>query len=335
MKTSDSPSKSGDCMRLRSYLLRATVSVLMLFGLPGHASPYGPEYDAAFEAMFKDPTDLDRTFDYALIARHAGDFEGAVGALERMLIYDPKLPVVHYELARLYATLGSNAAARRYYMSALDLAPPDDIRERIAAELAFLERTSAASRWSGSVFTGLRWQANANAAPDNGRVLIGGIDARLAPENRERNDASILASVSLDHRYDLGRDPAVFWNSRLQGYGARQRDLNQLDLALFSVTSGPEFHLSGDLTIRPFLTADYVALGSTEFYRSLGLGGELARTSEGGWHWSAEAVALRRDYHKSSRFPTLDGRNGGYYRLVGGAQPQPIADALFERIGRI
>ena len=65
------------------------------------ASTYGAEYDAAFQAMMEEPTDLERTFHFASIARGVGDFEGAVGALERMLIYNPDLPVVHWELARL------------------------------------------------------------------------------------------------------------------------------------------------------------------------------------------------------------------------------------------
>ena len=47
-----------------------------------------------------------------MLARRAGDLEGAVGALERMLIYNPDLPIIHYELARLYARLGSLEAAK-------------------------------------------------------------------------------------------------------------------------------------------------------------------------------------------------------------------------------
>lgn len=303
--------------RLFAGVLAATFAALTASAQPAHASPYGPEYDAAFEAMFEDPTNLDLTFDYAVIARRVGDLEGAVGALERMLIFNPDLPIVHYELAQLYAALDSHAAARRYYLSALDLAPPDDIREQIEAALARLERAAAPSRWSGSLFAGLRWQDNANAAPDDGRVLIGGIDARLDPGSGERSDASVLTTASLDHRYDLGRDPAVFWHSRILGYAARQHELRQLDLALVAVDSGPEFRLPDDLTVRPFLVADHVTLDSAGFYRSFGLGGELVRESKAGWRWSIEAKALRRDHLENSRFPALDDRDGNIYRLGG------------------
>lgn len=302
---------------LLAGLLGVIFAVLAAWAPPAHASPYGPEYDAAFEAMFEDPTNLGLTFDYAVIARRVGDLEGAVGALERMLIFNPDLPIVHYELAQLYATLDSHAAARRYYLSALALAPPDHIRERIEAALARLERAAAPSRWSGSLFAGLRWQDNANAAPDDGRVLIDGIDARLDPGSGERSDASVLATASLDHRYDLGRDPAVFWHSRILGYAARQHELRQLDLALVAVDSGPEFRLPDDLTVRPFLIADHVALDSAGFYRSFGLGGELVRESKAGWRWSIEAKALRREHRENSRFPTLDDRDGSILRLGG------------------
>lgn len=300
---------------LRGGVLAATFAALAAWATPADASPYGPEYDAAFEAMFEDPTNLDVTFDYAVIARRVGDLEGAVGALERMLIFNPNLPVVHYELAQLYAALGSHAAARRYYLSALDLAPPDDIRARIEAALVRLERAAAPSRWSGSLFAGLRWQDNANAAPEDGRVLIGGIDARLDADSGERSDAGVLATASLDHRYDLGRDPAVFWHSRIFGYAARQHELRALDLALITFDSGPEFRLQDDLTIRPFLIVDHVALDSSGFYRSFGLGGELVRESKSGWRWSVEAEALRRDHRENSRFPTLDDRDGSVLRL--------------------
>ena len=315
--------------RLLAGALGAAFAVLVAWATPTHASPYGPEYDAAFEAMFEDPTNLDLTFDYAVIARRVGDLEGAVGALERMLIFNPDLPIVHYELARLYAALGSHAAARRYYLSALDLAPPDDIRERIEAALARLERAAARSRWSGSLFAGLRWQDNANAAPEDGRVLIGGIDARLDLGSRERSDASVLTTASLDHRYDLGRDPAIYWHSRLLGYATRQHDLQQHDLALLAVDSGPEFRLPDDLTMRPFLIADHVALDSAGFYRSVGLGGGLVRESKRGWRWSVEVEALRRDYRENSRFPTLDDRDGNIYRLGAELARSVAPDTLF------
>ncbi len=56
------------------------------------------EYEAAFQAVLKDPGNLDKTFRFAELAVAVGDLEGAISALERMLIYNPKLPRVRLEL---------------------------------------------------------------------------------------------------------------------------------------------------------------------------------------------------------------------------------------------
>ena len=72
------------------------------------------QYEAAFQAVLKDPGNLDKTFRYAELAVAVGDLEGAVSALERMLIYNPKLPRVRLELGSLYFRLGSYAVAKSY-----------------------------------------------------------------------------------------------------------------------------------------------------------------------------------------------------------------------------
>ena len=296
----------------------------------GRASPYGPEYDAAFRAMMADPTDLDIAFEFAAVARRAGDLEGAVGALERMLIYNPDLPVVHYQLARLYAGLGSVEAAKRYYRSALDYAPPPQIRARIEAELERLEKASRASSFSGSVLLGLRHQTNANAAPDDPAVRVGGFPADLADEFLEREDSGILASAGLSHRWDLGRDPAVFLVSDLRVYGARQDELDSQDIDLVAATVGPQFARPGGGMLRPFVRGDWVQLDGEALYRSIGVGiswgGPLSRSP--GARWFVEAAAMHRDYRRSARSPAVENRDGENYRVNGNLRA-PVDPALY------
>src|ERR1700681_4876937 len=49
---------------------------------------------ALFQQMLADPANLDVTFAYADAAAQLGDNEGAVAALERMLLFNPNLPRV-------------------------------------------------------------------------------------------------------------------------------------------------------------------------------------------------------------------------------------------------
>ncbi|MCY4237738.1 MAG: tetratricopeptide repeat protein [Rhodospirillaceae bacterium] len=279
---------------------------------PGQASPYGTVYDSAFKAMLQNPTDLDITFKFAMIARRAGDLEGAIGALERMLIYNRDLPIIYFELARLYAGLGSTEAAKRYYRSALRYKPPPRIRATIEAALTRLETDSKPSSFSGSIFSGFQYQTNAIFAPDDPQVKVRGNTARLADEFLAQSDVNGIISAQLTHRYDLGRDPAVFIVSELQLYGSRQRKFDRNDIDLFSATFGPAFSLTGNTVVRPFLRGDWILLDSATFYRSFGGGIRFneARPGKSLSSYFVEAVLLHRDFRNSARSPLLDHRNG-------------------------
>ena len=296
------------------------VSALLAAAQPGRASPYGAEYNAAFKAMLQNPTDLDTTFKFAMLARRAGDLEGAVGALERMLIYNPDLPVIHFELARLYARLGSFEAAKRYYHSALRYKPPPKIRANIEAEIARLEDASKPSSFSGSAFLGLQYQTNGNSAPDDPVVQVGGNVARLADEFLEQPDFNAVISAQITHRYDLGRDPAVFIVSDIQVYGSRQREFESNNIDLVSATVGPAFALPGRLVVRPFVHGDWILRDGANFYRSYGAGVAVRQALPGrsvsGYFF--EAALLHRDFKSSARSPALDRRDGLNVRVRGG-----------------
>ena len=143
--------------------------VAWLAAAPGAAAQgvvdpqYRTLYDAAFRATYDHPTDLAAALAFAKVARLAGDIEGAIGALERVLIFNPDLAVVDLELGLLYRALGSPEAARFHLRHAdpAQLSQADrELRDRTLAELdAELTR----HKLSGIASTGLRYQTNANA----------------------------------------------------------------------------------------------------------------------------------------------------------------------------
>jgi Flp pilus assembly protein TadD len=76
------------------------------------------EYDAAFQKSLDSPSDPDVLAHFADLAVQVGDMEGAISALERLLLLDGDQPDVKLELGVLYYRLGSNEAARMYLEAA-------------------------------------------------------------------------------------------------------------------------------------------------------------------------------------------------------------------------
>jgi len=72
------------------------------------------DYDAAFERTLQNPSDPQTVVKFAELAVQVGDIEGAISALERLLVLDADQPDVELELGVLYYRIGSVEAARTY-----------------------------------------------------------------------------------------------------------------------------------------------------------------------------------------------------------------------------
>jgi Flp pilus assembly protein TadD len=75
--------------------------------------------EALLKQMIARPNDLDLAFEYANLSSQAGDYEGAISTLERMLIYAPNRPRLQLELGVLYYKIGAYDVARNYFEQAL------------------------------------------------------------------------------------------------------------------------------------------------------------------------------------------------------------------------
>jgi Tetratricopeptide repeat len=71
-------------------------------------------YDKAFDESLDKPSDPDVLAKFAELAIQVGDVEGAISALERLLLLDGDQPDVKLELGVLYYRLGSTEAAKMY-----------------------------------------------------------------------------------------------------------------------------------------------------------------------------------------------------------------------------
>lgn len=71
-------------------------------------------YNAAFQETLRKPSDPATLIAFAEIAINMGDLEGAISALDRLLLIDGDQPEIKLELGVLYFRLGSFEAARTY-----------------------------------------------------------------------------------------------------------------------------------------------------------------------------------------------------------------------------
>src|SRR6202012_2463688 len=114
-----------------------------------------PEQEQLFQRMLHNPKDLQITFAYVKVATANGDYEAAIGALERVLFFQPGLARVKYELGTLYFRLRSYEMARRYFKEALESPDLDPItRDRAETALPDAEKQTQQSRLSGFLATG-------------------------------------------------------------------------------------------------------------------------------------------------------------------------------------
>lgn len=288
---------------------------------PAPAPGFTPELDAAFDAMMRDPANLDLTFRYAALAAQAGQLEGAIAALERMLLINPDLPRVRLELGVLYYRLGSFDVAKSYLTQAgAHPSAPPEVRERVGGYLAEIDRLTSRHRLRGSAVAGVRWQSNANAGPASDLVKAQGFDASLDSRFQRQRDWNAFAAASAEYVYDLQNANRDAIEAALNLYGTRQFKLTALDLSVSELTLGPRFGtdslLGTDSSIRPYIIGNIVTLDQSRYYATGGaglsyrqpIGERLALDLAGEWR--------RKDYKANASSPSLNDQDSDEYDLV-------------------
>jgi hypothetical protein len=267
-----------------------------------------PAYNAAFERMLHDPSNLDVIFDYARLAAQIGDMEGAIGAYERMLIYNPDLPTVRYELGRLYYLINSYAFADTYFQRALTEDTPPDIRAEIARYRAEIARRLSSSQFSGSFGTGFKYQSNPTATPSAVRVF--GLDTSLDSQFRKRGDFNFYVNGDVLHVYDFKSQSGIVLETAVIGYAAQQFRATDFSLAAFEATPGVRIPVINNqelpnLSVRPYFIGDFVALGYVPFYNAIGGGGNIRSSLTPQLQINVDSEYRRRSFTNTNKNPTL------------------------------
>ena len=76
------------------------------------------EFNEVFNKMLDDPANIDLIMKYANLAVKMQDYEAAIPALERLLLFNPDLPKIKQEIGVLYYRLNSFEMAKSYLESA-------------------------------------------------------------------------------------------------------------------------------------------------------------------------------------------------------------------------
>ena len=310
--------------RSMRFLLGAIGTAAFLAGGPASAqapdSTLEQQFDAAFQQMLRDPSNLDNTFKYAELAIRIGDYEAAISALERMLLFNPDLPRVRLELGVLYFRLGSYAISRTYLTRALEGDDvPDDVRARVATYLAEIEKRTSRHRFAGSFYGGARYQTNANAGPNSTAISLLGVEANLDSEFTEMPDWNLFASGSVRYTYDPQLQTGEVLQADLLLYGAEQFEQGQLDLLYAELKIGPRGQFWPEMiegvSYRPYVLGQQTLLDDTAYFRAFGGGFNLAKQFGPIISGEANLEHIVKNYHNSEGRPTLENQDGAETEL--------------------
>jgi hypothetical protein len=230
---------------------------------------------ALFGRMMTAPDDLDTAFEYAALSSQAGDLEGAISTLERMLIYAPGLPRLQLELGVLYYRLGAYETARQYFDGAKAAGNvPAEVSAKVDQYLSAIDRRAAPSQLSGMVRTGIRYQSNANAGPGNSTVTLNGLSYTLDGLSVAGEDFNAFVNGALRYRLDTDVQGLAL-EAGLSGYAAGYRNRDTLNTAAAEAYAGPVFDLGrfglDDHTLAILLTTSGVIIEGDRYLASAGV----------------------------------------------------------------
>jgi Tetratricopeptide repeat len=344
----ETPDKPAGATRRVGKLLRFICCALMLIVVLAQprasAQPVTSEEgrpaleaqkEALFQQMFRDPANLDVTFAYADVSARLGDYEAAVSALERMLLFNPDLPRVQLELGALYYRMGSYELARDYFDKAAAANPPPEVRARVEQYLADIDRSQSRHHLSGYVFFGGQYQSDANVAGSS-QILtpVFPFPVLLNTPFTKQASGSIFGSGSLLYSYDMETQNRDTLEVTSVGYLSHYFNaaVNRLDLSLLEVTAGPRFNfpnggLIGDkaASLKPYIIGDEVGLGWNQYFAAGGPGIEYQEIVWNDLALKAAFEFRHKNYANAPDRPLSTGLNGND-QLVTLSATKPITE---------
>lgn len=237
-------------------------------------------HDALFSDVLRRPGDADLSRRYAAVAIERGDWEAAIGALERIVFSRPADHQAQADIGILYFRLGAYEPAREALEVATAPEAPAELRSRAAGYLIEIDRRLQPTQWSFAAQLGLRHQSNANAAPSGSVIRALGFDTTLPAASARKADwnAFMLASLNVAHDLETQRGDTI--EAGISTYYARQFRMTSLNAGVVEAHFGPRLALAPDLlpgwSVRPYAVLAGVALADAPYLGAAGGGVTLA-----------------------------------------------------------
>lgn len=270
------------------------------------------ELNAIYARLLVDPTDQALNRRMIDVAVQLEDYDAAIGAVERLIFYDPDNGALQVEAARLYMQIESYAVATGYLKAAAAL---PGLTEADSDELAALSRQAyrgaQGSPWSGFGQVGARYQTNAN---------IGSVELGLNepfPFEKPQPDWNSFALGTLGLDAPVNENISI--EGSLSGYYADQRIVDRLDLGFAELAVGPRFSTEdGAVSVKPYALVQGILLGDAPYESAYGAGALLRWALADEWFVEPQFEYKNRTYYSTVDYPDAPDQTGQIYTYAVG-----------------
>ena len=279
---------------------------------------------AIFQQILKNPSDVELTLKYAELSSEAGDLEGAISALERLLIYAPQVAQIDYQLGILYMRLGAYAQASTDFKAAI--ASPDatpEIKATAQQYIAIADKEQTGDYFTGSFVPGVRYQTNANGGAQVSTVDVFGHQFELNDAAMASPDYNAYIAAVVHGSHDL-RDQGDRINLDGSFYASAYHSHTEINTIAGEVDIGPvlaldRYGMRGS-TLGLYAILGAVELGGTPYLYTLGAGGVITTNPSAGLSLQSR-LEYRQEYYQSSvDRPTNDQYTGARIRITDSGQ---------------
>lgn len=282
------------------------------------AMPSENNMESMKQQIAANPGNLDHYFNYAMLAKNLKNYDEAAWALENMLNRKGDLQRVKLELALIYMEVERFDQARELFTEVLQSNPPEQVRSNVSKILAALDKRSQKHHLKTTLLAGANNDSNSNSAPGSGNVTVVDTTIPLGNGSGAREDLHYFGAISANHTYDIinsRKQPSWRWKSTALAYHTEQTTLENLNIGLYSLKTGPEITLN-EIPLQASATVGYqhISLDNQSYLRNPKLEGELNYLLQPDLILNYGYMWEYRDYMNSDTNTTFRNRNGNAFQ---------------------